>query len=392
MRKIAILGYGTVGSGVGLVLEEGRRFIEQRIGDSIEVTYVLDLRDFPGDPFEDRVVRDINIILNDPQIEVVVETMGGLHPAFDFVSAALKAGKSVVTSNKQLVEAKGSELGRLARENNVTFLYEASVAGGIPIIRLLNTSLWHEEIRSISGVLNGTTNFILEQMEKYSLNFDEALKMAQERGYAERDPRADIEGLDAARKIAILAGLICDHHVPFEQIPTKGITEVTLGDMIAASSLGGKIKLVASFGFLDEAREQLVASVEPMFVPKTSPLYMVDSVFNAVLVHSKMLDDTMYYGRGAGKHATASAVVSDIMACLTGVSSKEMVMWDDVDVEVHSGSQVDSRYLVIIAGEKPYLTEVLTCAQAQALKDQCREEGKKCSLYRALQSNSMKEE
>lgn len=348
MRKIAVLGYGTVGSGVVAVLEKSRKEVARKLGDEIEVQAVLDLRDFPEDPIQSKIVHDFSIILNDPEIEVVAEVMGGLHPAFEFVSQALEAGKHVVTSNKELVEAMGARLGEIARAHGVSFLFEASVAGGIPILRTINTAMIQEEIRRVTGILNGTTNFILERMENGGIPFQEALEEAQRLGYAERNPEADIEGYDASRKIAILASMICGRHISYKDIPTKGISKLTLADVRSALALGGRIKLISS---CHKESGRFYASVEPMFVPKGNPLVTVNSVYNAVMVKSSMLDDTMYYGKGAGKLATASAVVADILAALNGNGVYEMNVWSEEREEPIHPADRPSSYMIRVEGE-----------------------------------------
>ena len=315
MRKIAILGYGTVGSGVAAVLENSRREVARKLGDEVEVAAVLDLRDFPGDPIQKKIVHDFSAVVSNPEIEVVAEVMGGIHPAYEFVSQALAAGKHVVTSNKELVEARGAELGEIARAHQVSFLFEASVAGGIPILRTINTAMIQEEIYRITGILNGTTNYILELMENAGASFQEALADAQAKGYAERKPEADVEGYDASRKIAILASMICGRHISYENVPTQGISKITSEDIAAATALGGRLKLISN---CQKENGRFYASVEPMFVPGHHMLASVNSVYNAVMVKSSMLSDTMYYGKGAGKLATASAVVADILAALNG--------------------------------------------------------------------------
>ena len=304
MKKIAIMGYGTVGSGVAEALSISRDQIAARIGDTVVPAKILDLRDFPGDPFEDRIIHDVNLILEDPEIEVVVETMGGLHPAYEFTKQAITAGKSVVTSNKQLVEAFGAQLAKLAEEKGVSYLFEASVAGGIPILRTINTAMIQEKIEEINGILNGTTNYILDLMENAGADFEEALQDAKDHGFAERDSRADVDGLDAARKLAIMGSMACSRHIFFEDIRTRGIRDITLQDMQAAEVMNGRIKLIASYS---RQNDKTFATVEPMFLPSRHPLANVNGVYNAVMIRSSLLGDSLYYGKGAGKLATASA-------------------------------------------------------------------------------------
>ena len=326
MRKVAVLGYGTVGSGVVAVLEKSCKEIARKLGEEVTVQAVLDLRDFPEDPVQKKIVHDYSVILEDPEIEVVAEVMGGLHPAFEFVSQALESGKHVVTSNKELVEAKGAELGELARARGVSFLFEASVAGGIPILRTINTAMIQEEIYRVMGILNGTTNYILALMENTGATFEAALADAQANGYAERNPQADIEGYDAARKIAILASMICGRHISYEDIPTQGIGKMTKADIESAAALGGRLKLISS---CQKVNGRFYAAVEPMFVPGHHPLATVNSVYNAVMLNSSMLGDTMFYGKGAGKLPTASAVVADIIDCVKHFKARKYLYWED---------------------------------------------------------------
>lgn len=331
MIKAAVLGYGTVGSGVVEVLETNKNDIAKRVGDTIEVKYILDLREFPGDPHENLVVHDVDTIMNDPEVKVVCETMGGVGAAYAFSKQALSAGKSVCTSNKELVAAHGPELLKLAAANNCSYLFEASVGGGIPIIRPLNTSLTAEHIDAITGILNGTTNFILTNMAENGAAFDDVLKEAQDLGYAEKNPEADVEGYDACRKIAILSSLMCGKNVKYEDIYTEGITKITDSDFAYAHKLGATVKLLASS---KETEEGYFAMVAPFMVAKEHPLYMVNGVFNAVFVHGNMVDDTMYYGRGAGSLPTASAVVSDVIDAAKNIGNNIRIIWEDEDVKV----------------------------------------------------------
>ncbi len=310
MAKVAVLGYGTVGSGVVNVLDTNAAEVADSCGEALELKYILDLREFPGDKHESQVVHDIDIILNDPEVEVICETMGGLEPAFTFEKRALEMGKSVCTSNKELVAAHGPELVELAKKNGVSYLFEASVGGGIPLLRTLNDSIRHEKVDSITGILNGTTNYILTKMDKEGASFETVLKAAQDKGYAERNPEADIEGYDACRKIAILASVISGKHVNYEDIYTEGITKISSADFAYAKSLNMAIKLLAickknSTGFF--------TMVSPFLIPYENPLANVNGVFNAINVHGNMLGDVMFYGKGAGKNATASAVVADVI-------------------------------------------------------------------------------
>ena len=311
MTKVAILGFGTVGSGVAEVLSKNSQGIARRSGGEIQVKYILDVRDFPDSPFKDCFVKDFSIIENDPEVEVVVETIGGAKVALEFTTRALKAGKSVVSSNKELVATHGYELLQLAKANGVNYLFEASVGGGIPILRPLTNCLSANEVEQITGILNGTTNYILTRMIKAGLTFEQALKEAQDNGYAEKDPTADVDGHDACRKICILSALACGQHVYPQQVPTQGIREVTLADVAYADSCGYKIKLLGRC--LREPEGKVCAFVAPHLVSCENPLAGVEDVFNAIAVTGNAVGDVMFYGRGAGKLPTASAVVADVI-------------------------------------------------------------------------------
>lgn len=343
MIQVAVLGYGTVGSGVVEVIEKNKAEINKKSGEKLNVKYILDLRDFPGDPYEDKVVHDVNMILDDPEVKIICETMGGLKPAYDFTKKALSLGKSVCTSNKELVAAHGPELIRVAHENKCNYLFEASVGGGIPIIRPLNYSLTAEKIDAITGILNGTTNYILTKMDREGADFEAVLKEAQEKGYAERNPEADVEGYDACRKIAILSSLMCCKNVKYEEIYTEGITKITATDFVYARAMGRTIKLLAQSKEVDG---KLFAMVAPFMISRDNPLYMVNDVFNAVCVHGNMLGDSMYYGKGAGKLPTASAVVSDVVDCARHIGKVIMCFWDDEDVKVSDVSEARRAFFV----------------------------------------------
>ena len=312
--KIAILGYGTVGAGVAGVLRENRVMLQKKAGHEIEIKYILDLRDFPGDPLEDRVVHDISPILEDPEVQVVVETMGGLHPAHEFIEQALMAGKSVVTSNKDLVAEYGTQLGALAEENHSDFFFEASVGGGIPIIRTMTTALVQEEILEIQGILNGTTNYILTRMEQEGLSFEAALREAQEKGFAERNPENDIKGLDSCRKLAILSGIAYDAALNWREISVTGIDGITKDDIAAAAALGCRIKLIAHSR---KAGEKIYAAVEPMMVPEGHPLASISREYNCIMLRGNMVEDVYFQGKGAGSAATGSAVAADVSVAVT---------------------------------------------------------------------------
>ena len=309
--NVAILGFGTVGSGVAEVLSKNSQGIARRSGGEIQVKYILDVRDFPDSPFKDCFVKDFSIIENDPEVDVVVEAIGGAKVALEFTTRALKAGKSVVSSNKELVATHGYELLQLAKANGVSYLFEASVGGGIPILRPLTNCLAANEVEQITGILNGTTNYILTRMIKAGLTFEQALKEAQDNGYAEKDPTADVDGHDACRKICILSALACGQHVYPQQVPTQGIREVTLADVAYADSCGYKIKLLGRC--LREPEGKVCAFVAPHLVSCENPLAGVEDVFNAIAVTGNAVGDVMFYGRGAGKLPTASAVVADVI-------------------------------------------------------------------------------
>ena len=318
MLQIALLGFGVVGSGTAEVLIQNQKQVAAYCGDEVNVRYILDLREFPEHPLSDRVVHDIQIILNDPEIVLVAEMMGGAHPAYDFTCAALKAGKHVVTSNKEVVATFGAELLELARQNHVSYLFEASVGGGIPIIRPMQTDLASNEILSVSGILNGTTNFILTKMKNDGATFADALKLAQENGYAEANPAADVEGLDAARKIVILAALAFGKLLDPNKISTTGITGITEEHTALADKLSGAIKLI---GHTERVGNQVLALVSPFLVLPSNPICYVDGVYNGILVDTNMLGRALFYGAGAGKLPTASAVVADILDILSGRST-----------------------------------------------------------------------
>lgn len=310
--KIAIMGFGVVGSGVGKIIGVGNETMQRRSGEEIEIKHILDLRDFPDSPF-DCFTKDFQDILQDPEVGVVAEVMGGLEPAYSFTKQLLLAGKSVVTSNKELVAKHGTELLAIARENNVSYLFEASVGGGIPIIRPLYSSLAANELTEVLGILNGTTNYILTQMIKEGATFQDALRGAQEKGYAEKDPTADVEGHDTCRKIAILASLAFGRYIDSDEIPCEGISNITLADVAYAERLGGVIKLL---GMAEKTEDGVYARVCPAILPKEHPLAGIDDVFNGIMVRGDALGDVMFYGRGAGSLPTASAVVSDIIDCV----------------------------------------------------------------------------
>ena len=329
--KIAVMGYGTIGSGVVDVLRINKDKIAKRAGEKIDVKYILDLRDFPGDPMENAIVHDYQTIVDDPEIGVVVQTMGGVEPAYTFVKAMLEAGKQVATSNKNLVAAKGAELIKIARDHNVNFQFEASVGGGIPIIRPLNKCLTADEIEEITGILNGTTNYMLTKMAQEGADFDEVLKDAQDKGYAEKDPTADIEGHDPCRKIAILTSLVCGQQVDFEDIHCEGITRITATDFKYAEVMNRSIKLLASSRKVGGSYSCMVA---PFMLAADHPLCGVNGVFNGIFVHGNVLGDAMFYGSGAGKLPTASAVVADVVDMVKHKNTNIYIDWKPEKIEL----------------------------------------------------------
>lgn len=355
MIKAAIFGYGTVGSGIYEVLTRNSAVIQGKLGDRIEVKYVLDLREFPGDPVQDVLVHDVNTILDDEEVSIICETMGGEKPAYDFTRRALELGKSVCTSNKELVEKHGAELLKIAQQHHCSYLFEASVGGGIPIIRPLCTSLAQEHIESITGILNGTTNYILSKMENEGADFETVLKRAQEKGYAERNPEADVCGYDAGRKIAILTSLAYGKNVDFADLYVEGITQITKTDFTYAKKLGTTIKLFAKSQCIDG---KYYAMVAPFMVTADNPLYAVQNVFNAILVHGNMVGDTMYYGKGAGKLATASAVVADVIDCAKHLGKHVQVIWEEDKLEISPMDDFTRRFFVRVKGtDRAQITE-----------------------------------
>ena len=317
---IAILGYGTVGSGTVNVLTRNREIIAEDSGEVVRVKAILDLRDFPGDPYEEKIVHNFEDILNDPTIEVVAETMGGLHPAFEYISQLLQAGKSVVTSNKDLVAAYGEELLEIAAEHHVDFFYEASVGGGIPIIRMINECMIQERIEEIMAILNGTTNYILTEMEQEGTSFEETLEDAQEMGYAEKNPESDVEGMDAARKLAILSTHSFSIDVDWETIERRGITQVTKEDIEVAKAIDHHIKLIGRSRMIGT---RFYASVEPMMLPEDHKLARVEGVYNKIMIKGNMLDDITIQGKGAGSLPTGSAVAADLI--MAAINKKDQV-------------------------------------------------------------------
>ena len=355
MIKIAVMGYGIIGSGVVQVIETNQDSICKKIGEGVEVKYILDLRDFEGSPVQDKVVHDYKIIAQDPEISIVVESMGGVEPAYTFVNAMLEAGKSVTTSNKALVAVHGSKLIAAAKAHNVNFMFEASVGGGIPIIRALNSCLTADRIEEINGIVNGTTNYMMTRMAEDGCSFEEALKDAQDKGFAEKDPTADIEGHDAGRKIAILTSLIAGQQVDFEDIYTEGISKITATDILYAKKMGRVIKLLATSRQVGDTYAVMVA---PFLLPEDHPLYTVNGVFNAVFVRGNMLGDAMFYGSGAGKLPTASAVVADVVELARHIGRHIELEWRPERLEIADYRQQQGRFFVRAKADRTEIEQV----------------------------------
>ena len=387
MIHVAVLGYGTVGSGVVEVIETNKKDINKRAATELNIKYILDLRDFPGDPYENKVVHDYEMILNDPEVTVICETMGGINPAYDFSKRALLAGKSVCTSNKELVANHGPELISIAREHHCNYLFEASVGGGIPIIRPLNSSLTADVILEVSGILNGTTNYMLTKMDREGLDYMDVLKEAQDKGYAELHPEADVEGWDACRKIAILTSLASGNQVDFHDIYTEGITKITSEDFLYAKKLNRSIKLLA---ISRKVGDTYCAMVSPALVHREHPLYVVNDVFNAVFVKGNMLGNSMFYGSGAGKLPTASAVAGDMVDAARHLGKIITLFWEPEKLTLAPMEQMTRRFFVRmksdaepeklfgdgerihagISGEIGFITPVMTEAEyAEKAKD-----------------------
>ena len=343
MVNIAVLGYGTVGSGVVEVINTNHESINKRAGKEINIKYVLDLRDFEGDPVQKILVHDYDVILKDPEVDIVVEVMGGVEPAYTFTKQALLNGKSVCTSNKELVAKHGAELLAIAKEHKLNYLFEASVGGGIPIIRPLNSSLTADEITEITGILNGTTNYILTEMAEKGAAFEDVLKIAQEKGYAERNPEADVEGYDACRKIAILTSLVAGEQVDYEDIHTEGITKITETDFKYAKAMKASIKLLGMSKKVDGTFYSIVA---PFMIGQQHPLIGVNGVFNGIFVHGNVLDDVMFYGRGAGKLPTASAVVSDVVDAVKHMHTNIMTIWEERKSNLGKFEDCENKFFV----------------------------------------------
>ena len=359
MINVAVLGYGTVGSGVVEVIEKNKDMVNKKSAQELKVKYILDLRDFPGDPYEDKVIHDFNTILHDDSVTIVCETMGGVGAAYQFTKQALERGKSVCTSNKELVAKHGPELLQIAREHNCNYLFEASVGGGIPIIRPLNYSLTAEKIEAINGILNGTTNFILTKMDKEGASFEAVLKEAQDLGYAERNPEADVEGYDTCRKIAILTAMASGKEVNYEDISTEGITKITDVDFKYADKLGTSVKL---FGTSRLDGDEVHAWVAPVMIGKDHPLYAVNDVFNGIMVKGNMLGTAMFYGSGAGKLPTASAVVADIMEAVENADHNVPLGWSSERLVIADQKTSVHRYFVRVEGTGTELEQAAAAA------------------------------
>lgn len=396
MKYIAVLGHGVVGSGVVELLSKNKEGISNRAKDTIEVKYILDLRDFPELPYADKFVKDFSIIENDPEVKIVVECLGGLKYSYEYVRRCLEAGKSVVTSNKELVAEKGHELLALAQARNLNFLFEASVGGGIPIIRPLSQCMAANEVMEIAGILNGTTNFILSKMIYEHMSFEDALALAQKLGYAERDPSADVDGFDACRKICILASLAFGRHVYPAQVSTEGIRNITLDDVFYADKWGGSVKLIGRAKPLEGGRVEIC--VAPMFVPRSNQLWRVDDVYNGILARGNATEDVLFYGRGAGKMPTASAVVADVIDCVKHFAARKYLYWEDgyPGMVADIGDQQTAMYLRVsgmtedelsaevervfgscerivredVTGEAAFITPVMTYAEQLTKKQQ----------------------
>ncbi len=345
MAKVAILGYGVVGSGVYEILASNSDNIANKAGQKVDVKYILDLRDFPDHPKQELFTKNYEDIVNDDEVDVVVEVMGGVNPAYEFSKAALLKGKNVITSNKELVASHGTELMQIAKENSVNYLFEASVGGGIPIIRPLSQCMSANRVEEIYGILNGTTNYIMTKMAKEGADFDAVLAEAQKLGYAERNPEADVCGHDACRKIAILSSLASGKFVDYKDIPTEGITEITTTDVKFASKLCSVIKLIGSAKLSENGK--VFARVAPMVVPESHQFASVNGVFNAILLHGDSVGDVMFYGRGAGKLPTASAVVADVIDAVKHLKTNKWQTWENADEDfMMDASKVAYRYFV----------------------------------------------
>ena len=364
MISVAVMGYGTVGSGVVEIIDKNKKEINEKAGDEVSVKYILDLRDFPGDPHQDKFKKDYKILVDDPEVDIVVEAMGGIEVAYKFTKEALLAGKSVCTSNKAVVAEHGPELLKIAKEHNCTYIFEASVGGGIPIIRPLHTSFTAEKIESITGILNGTTNYMLTKMDEENCDYDEVLKEAQAKGYAEQNPEADVCGYDACRKIAILTSLSSGKTVHYQDIRTEGITNINQEDFEYAKKLNSSIKLLGLSRMEDG---KCMCIVAPFLVNDKHPLSMVRGVFNAIMVKGNMVGDTLFYGQGAGKLATASAIVADIVDCAVNKGKTIECLWKDEDAVLAKDSEKYFSYFVRV--KKDSFEEISKSLAAEKVLD-----------------------
>lgn len=383
MTKMAIMGYGVVGSGVYDIVTKNARLITKKIGEELKVKYILDIRDFSDHPEKHLFVKDADVIAQDAEVTLVAEAMGGATFAYEFTKKMLKAGKSVVTSNKELVSKKGTELFRLAKENNVSYMFEASVGGGIPIIRPLVNCLAANNIESIYGIMNGTTNYILTKMFKENQSFEDALSDAQKLGYAEKDPTADVEGFDTMRKISILTSLASGSEIDDNKIPTEGIAKITAEDVACAESMNASVKLI---GYSHIKDGKVIARVCPMIIPAECPLSSVEDVFNAILVTGDMVGDVMMYGRGAGKDATASAIVGDLMDVVRhkGVFDKNFSWSEEVENSFADPMEEENVFFVRCDKEKSDVLKMFDNAEFV--------EGSKCAFVTDKMSEKVFEE
>lgn len=368
MAKVAVMGYGTVGSGVYEIIKNNASRVAKNAGEVLETKYILDIRDFDDHPEKHLFTKDVNDIINDPEVSVVAEVMGGLHPAYEFTKSLLLAGKSVITSNKELVATYGTELLAIAEEKNVNYLFEASVGGGIPVIRPLNRCLSANNIKRIAGILNGTTNYILYQMFTNDKTFEDALSDAQAKGYAERNPAADIEGHDACRKIAILSSLASGKEVDSEKIPTEGIVNITLDDVKGAEKLDGVIKLI---GYAEMSDGKVYANVAPMFIKNDNMLSGINDVFNGIMITGDAVGDVMFYGAGAGKLPTASAVVADMVDAAIHASRRKIIGWVKADNDTMGDIKEKPFRYFVRRGDNAEITEAMTEAEFKATVTDC---------------------
>ncbi len=368
MVKIAVIGFGNIGGGLVELVESHKDIIAKDCGTEVEIKYIVDIRDFTGHPLESKIVKDFNIVVNDPEVAIVAEMIGGSHPAFDFSMAALKAGKHVVSSNKEVVANFGEVLLATAAENNVAYLFEASVGGAIPIIRPMRESLSSDKILGVNGILNGTTNYILTKMLADGASFDDALAKARELGYAEADPSADVDGIDACRKICILAALAYGTIYPSDLVPTEGIRNITSRDASDASALNANIKLIGHTEKTEDGK--VVISVAPRFIPSGNPLAGVSDVFNGILVSGEAVGDLMFYGRGAGRIPTAGAVLADIVEVVKHLPSKQLPppVWTRGDAStLADNNEIVGDFYCRVKGENiPNGVKAVTCVDGES--------------------------